>query len=106
MEKKYEWDCISIAVCFGEWVMMKILEERGINKFNNPNVWEAAALTHRNKLLKLLISNKDQIKECLNKGILGATNGNNLKGTKILISNGAGINIRNITFQNIILHSF
>ena len=57
----YEWDCISIAVCFGEWEMMKILEERGINKLNNPNVCEAAALTHRNKLLRLLISNKDEI---------------------------------------------
>ena len=29
-EEKYEWDCMSIAVCFGEWEMMKILEERGI----------------------------------------------------------------------------
>ena len=86
---KYEWDCISIAVCFGEWEMMKILEERGINKLNNPNVWEAAALTHRNKLLKLLISNKDQIpniQECLKKGIFGAMKGNNLKGLKILIT--------------------
>ena len=34
------------------------LEERGIDKLNNPNVWEAAALTHRNKLLKLLIDKK------------------------------------------------
>ena len=46
---EYKWDCISIAVCFGEWEMMKILEGRGIDKLNNPNVWEAAALTHRNK---------------------------------------------------------
>ena len=53
---EYEWDCISIAVCFGEWEMMKILEERGFDKLNNPSVWEAAALTHRNKFLKLLIS--------------------------------------------------
>ena len=50
---EYKWDCMTISICFGEWEMMKILEERGINKLNNPNVWEAAALTHRNNLLKL-----------------------------------------------------
>ena len=94
-----EWDCISIAVCFGEWEMMKILEERGINKLNNPNVWEAAALTHRNNLLKLFISNKDQINnfaECLQKGLEGAIKGNNLKAFKLLISNGADINAKGI----------
>ena len=99
---EYEWDCISIAVCFGEWEMMKILEERGINKLNNPNVWQAAALTHRNKLLKLLISNKDQIdnfEECLKKGLLGAIKGNNFKGIIILISKGADINAKDIISQ-------
>ena len=53
-EDKYEWDCISIAVCFGEWEMMKILEERGIDKLNNSNVWQADALTHRKKFLKFI----------------------------------------------------
>ena len=99
---KYEWDYISIAVCFGEWEMMKILEERGINKLNNPNVWEAAALTHRNKLLKLLISKKDEInncEECLNKGMEGATKGSNLKGVIVLISKGADINAKDIIYQ-------
>ena len=104
---EYEWDCISIAVCFGEWEMMKILEERGINKLKNPNVWEATALTHRNKFLKLLISNKDQItnfKECLNKGLLGATKGNNLKGIILLISKGADINAKDIIYQITVNH--
>ena len=106
-EHKYEWDCISIAVCFGEWEMMKILEEKGIDKVDNPNVWEAAALTHRNKFLKLLISNEDQIlnfEECLNKGILGATKGNNLKGIFLLLSNGANINAKDIIYQITINH--
>ena len=44
--EKYKWDCMTIAICFGEWEVMKILEERGINKLNNPNVWEAPVLTH------------------------------------------------------------
>ena len=82
--------------------MMKILEERGIDKLNNPNVWEAAALTHRNKFLKLLISNQDQIpnfEECLNKGLLGAAKGNNVKGIQILISKGADINAKDIIYQ-------
>ena len=34
---------MTIVICFGEWEVMKILEERGINKLNNPNVCEAAA---------------------------------------------------------------
>ena len=90
---------MTIAICFGEWEMMKILEERGINKLNNPNVWEAAALTHRNNLLKLFISNKDQInnfQECLQKGFEGAIKGNNIKGTILLISNGSNLNVKNI----------
>ena len=81
--------------------MMKILEERGINKLNNPNVWEAAALTHRNKFLKLLISNKDKIPNfegCLSKGLLGAAKGNNLKGMLILLSKGGDINIKYIIY--------
>ena len=98
----YEWDCMALAICFGEWEMVKILEERGMNKLNNPNVWEAAALTHRNKFLKLLISNKDEInnfEECLKKGMKGAVKGNNLKGVILLISKGADINIKDIIYQ-------
>ena len=98
---KYKWDCMTIAICFGEWEMMKILEERGINKLNNPNVWEAAALTHRNNLLKLFISNKDQInnfQECLNNGLLGASRGNNFKGIIVLLSKGADINAKGNIF--------
>ena len=106
-QNKYEWDCMTIAICFGEWEIMKILEERGINKLNNPNVWEAAALTHRNNLLKLFISNKDQIgnyllEECLKKGIEGAVKGNNLRGSIILLLKGADINTKDIIYQNII----
>ena len=96
---------MTIAICFGEWEMMKILEERGINKLNNPNVWEAAALTHRNNLLKLFISNKDQINnldECLQKGLEGPIKGNNLKGIIFLISKGADINAKDFIYQNII----
>ncbi len=111
---------MAIAICFGEWEMMKILEERGINKLNNPNVWEAAALTHRNNLLKLFISNKDQIinfQECLKKGMEGALKGNNLEGVIILIAAGndsnkmgelliskeANINAKDTSKQNIIV---
>ena len=82
--------------------MMKILEERGINKLNNPNVWQAAALSHRNKLLKQLISNKDKIlnlKECLKKGISGSAKGNNLKGMILLILREADINAVDIIYQ-------
>ena len=96
---------MTIAICFGQWEMMKILEERGINKLNNPNVWEAAALTHRNNLLKLFISNKDQINnvyECLQKGLEGTVKGINLKGFKLFISKGADINAKDIIYQNIL----
>ena len=102
---EYKWDCISIAICFGEWEMMRILEVRGIDKFNNPKAWKAAALTHRNHLLKQFIEMKEEIdhsllKKCLEKGLLEATKGNNLKATIILISNGADINAKYIIYQN------
>ena len=102
-KQEYEWDCISIAVCFGEWEMMKILEERGIDKLNNPNVWESATLTHRNKFLKLLISKQDEIsnfEECLIEGMKGAIKGNNLKGSIMLILNGVDINAKNFFMLN------
>ena len=110
-KQHYEWDCISIAICFGEWEMVKILEERGIKKQNNTKVWEAAALTHRNNLLKLFISNKEEIdnslfEECLQKGLEGAIKGNNLKERIILISAGADINAKDIIYQNIKLIIF
>ena len=97
----YEWDCMTISICFGEWEMMKILEERGMAKLNNPSVWEAAGLTHRNQLLKLFILHKDEIpnsKEWLQKGLEGVIKGNNLKGFKLLISNGADINAIDIIY--------
>jgi len=86
----YEWDCISVAIAFGEWEMMKILEERGIDKLNNPSVWEAAGLTHRNRLLKQFIEMKEEMDrttfaDCLKKGIEGSVKGNNLKGLKLLM---------------------
>ena len=104
---KYKWDCMTIAICFGEWEIMKILEERGINKLNNPNVWKAAALTHRNNLLKLFISNKDHIEDflfniCLQKGLEGSIKGNNIKEVIIFISKGTNINAKDIIYQNII----
>ena len=80
-------------------INMKILEERVIKKLNNPNVWEASALTHRNKFLKLLISKQDEIsnfEECLIEGMKGAIKGNNLKGIIILILEGANMNIKDI----------
>lgn len=96
-ENQYKWNCITVTICFGNWEMMKILEERGVNKINNTNVWEAAALTHRNQLLNAVNFNKDDIsnfQECLNKAMLSAIKGNNLKGLKILLSKGANVNAK------------
>ena len=101
--EKYEWDCITVAAYFGEIEVMRILEERGINKLNNPYVWEAIALSHRNQFLHLFISRKDQIpnfEECIQKGFKGSIKGINLKAFKLLISKGADINARGIIHQN------
>ena len=96
---------MTIGAYFGEIEVMRILEERGINKFNNPNVWEAVALSHRNQFLHLFISRKDQIpnfEECLQKGLEGAIGGNNLKAFKLLISKGADTNAKDTIYQNIL----
>ena len=103
-EYKYEWDCMAVGAYFGEIEMMRILEERGINKLNNPNVWEAVTLSHRNQFLHLFISRKDEIpnfEECLRKGLKGSVKGNNLKAFKLLISKGADIDAKDIIHQNI-----
>ena len=59
-EDHYKWDCIAIAIYFGEREIMKILEEEGIKKGNNPGHIEAAILSYRNSIAKEIIN---QMKE-------------------------------------------
>lgn len=105
---KYQWDCMSVATCFGEWEMIKILEYVRITKPIDSNDWEAAALAHQNQALKNLILNRSilnqsQFKECLNKAIFGAVKGNNLEGLRLLLKKGANINAKDEK-DNTLLH--
>ena len=53
--KRYEWDCMSLAIYFGNMEIIKILEQRGIEKGNNPTHLEAAILSYRNIIAEELI---------------------------------------------------
>ena len=44
--KRYEWDCMATAIFFGNKKIMKILEERGIERGENPTHIEAAILSY------------------------------------------------------------
>ena len=46
--KKYEWDCMATAIYFGNKEIIKILEEKGIEKGKKPTHIEAAILSYRN----------------------------------------------------------
>ena len=45
----YKWDCMATAIFFGNKEMIKILEEKGIEKGENPTHIEAAILSYRNQ---------------------------------------------------------
>ena len=94
--KKYEWDCMATAIYFGNKEIMKILEEKGIEKGKNPSHVEAAILSYRNIIAKEIIDDlsekKEQIQNILNISILASAKSNNIKGVEFLIEKGAYLN--------------
>ena len=61
--KRYEWDCMATAIYFGNKVIIKILEEKGIEKGKNPTHIEAAILSYRNMIAKEIIEEMNEKNE-------------------------------------------
>ena len=49
---RYEWDCMATAIYLGTNNIVKILEDKGIEKGKNPIHIEAAILPYRNSIAK------------------------------------------------------
>ena len=54
--KRYKWDCMAMAIYYGEVEIVKILEEKGIEKGSKSAHIEAALLSHRNAIAKEIIN--------------------------------------------------
>ena len=82
--KRYEWDCMATAIYFGNKKIIKILEEKGIEKGKKTAHIEAAILSYRNLMAKGLIEdlneNNEQFQNILNISIITAAKNNNIKG--------------------------
>ena len=60
--KRYEWDCMATAIYFGKKEIIKILEDKGIEKGKNPTHIEAAILSYRNMIAKEIIEDMNENK--------------------------------------------
>ena len=105
--KRYEWDCMSTAIYFGNKEIIKILEERGIEKGKNPTHIEAAILSYRNLITKEIFENlnenNEQFQKILNMSIIASAKSNNIKEIKFLMTKGADINAIDIIYLNMII---
>ena len=92
---------MATAIYFGANVFIRILEDRGIEKGNNPSHIEAAILSYRNSIVERII--EENIFTYLNTGLLASSRNNNIKGSQLVLSKGADINVKYINYQNIII---
>ena len=101
--KRYEWDCMAVAIYYGEMEIVKILEEKGIEKENNPKYINAAIFAYRNRIAKEIIKqlkekneNKKRDEAVFLQGLIASAKNNNIEGAEMLINNGADINAKEI----------
>ena len=103
--KRYEWDSMATAIYFGNKEIMKILEEKEIEKGKNPTHLEAAILSYRNIMAEQIIEaisvNNRNISQSLNLAFLASCSNNNIKGMELLISKGANIYTLDLFYQEI-----
>ena len=95
--KRYKWDCMATAIYLGNKRIIKILEEKGIEKGKNPTHIEAAILSYRNIITKEIIEslnqNNEQIQNILNLSLIASAKNNNIKSVELLMTKGLEINI-------------
>ena len=58
--KRYEWNCMATAIYFGDKEIIKILEEKGIEKGKKVAHIEAAILSYRNIIAKEMIEDLNE----------------------------------------------
>ena len=106
-QHRYKWDCMATAIYFGNKVIIKILQYKGIEKGKNPTHIEAAILSYRNLIAKEIIEdlneNNEQIQNILNISVSASAKNNNIKGVEFLMTKGADINAKDIIYLNIII---
>ena len=61
--KRYEWDCMATAIYFGNKEIIKILEEKGLEKGRNAASIEAAIISFRNLIAKEIIEDLNETNE-------------------------------------------
>ena len=100
--KRYVWDCMATAIYFENKVIIKILEDKGIEKVINQRNIEAAILSYRNLIaeeIDELNGNNIIIQNFSDFGLLTAGKSNNIKGSELLIRKGAHINMHDEIFN-------
>ena len=88
--KRYEWDCMATAIYFGNKEIIKILEEKGIEKGKKTEHIEAAIFSYRNLIAKEIIDDLNEkrakIQKILNISLIESVKSNNIKGVELLIN--------------------
>ena len=93
-EDQYKWDCMSIAIYYGQVEIMKILEEKGIEKGKNLEHIAAAILSYRNSMAKSMINqmfeddDNEMARKALIVGISTASKNNNINAFEMLLKLG------------------
>ena len=103
---RYQWDSMATAIYFGNKEIMKILEEKGIQKGNHSEHLEAAILSYRNSIAKEILdilNEEDIIHNLLNIILISSAKNNNIKGAELLIKKGAIIDARDMNYLNFLL---
>ena len=96
-QHRYEWDCMTTAIYLGNNEIIKILEEKGIEKGKNPVQIEAAILSYRNiiveEILEEMNKKKEKSKNHLNIALLASAKSNNINEFELLIMKGVNPNL-------------
>ena len=106
INKRYEWDSMSTAIFFENKEIIKILEEKGMEKGKDPSHIEAAILSYRNIIVEEILNdikineNNEEFKKTLNNALVASSKCNNIKGVEVLIKKGAKINSQDIHYLN------
>lgn len=88
----FEWDPMAFAVAFGHIDAVKILEDEGLDLFQNVGVWEAAGFTHRNDFLNWLLSENQNSQDCIESALFGTVLGNNLIMLEKILAKVSAVN--------------
>ena len=99
----YEWNCMTTAIYLGNKEIVKILEDKGIEKGKNPVNIEGAILSYQNSIAKRIIEEMEEqnedIQNILNQALLASSRNNNIKGAELIISKGVNLNAKDINYH-------